>query len=327
MPEGCPLWVKSGSDRYLLGDRIVRSLSPALTRRCQMLDPDLRRTWLFGPGADSAAHQAMLASGADALIVDLEDFTPPNRRDQARSVLIPYVQGCRGRGCIAAVRINQLEDCGSLDLAAAMTARPDVIVYPMAEHATQMHALDAAISDWEAKLDIETGYTEIVPVCETALGVVDVRAITSVSQRIRCALLGSEDLANDLNAERGADATELDHTRRRFILECRAIKVEPIDAPYTFSDVDGAVREARYARRLGYRCKSLVRSEHTQPLNDAFSPTEAELQRAHAIVEGFETARARGEDRALVDGLWAEVPAFRNACRLIERSHRLGVRS
>lgn len=94
----------------------------------------------------------MLTSGADALIVDLEDFTPPNRRDEARSALVPYVQGCRARGCMAAVRINQLEDCGKIDLAAAMTSGPDVIVYPMAEGAAQMHALDAAISDWEAKL-------------------------------------------------------------------------------------------------------------------------------------------------------------------------------
>ncbi len=143
------------------------------------------------------------------------------------------------------------------------------------------------------------------------LGFVDVRAIASASQRIRCALLGSEDLANDLNAERGPDAIELDYARRRFILECRAVRVEPIDAPYTFSDVEGAVTEARYARRLGYRSKALVQPEHASLLNDALTPTENELRRARAIVEGFEGARGRGEDRALVDGLWVEVPAYR----------------
>ena len=62
------------------------------------LDPDLRRTWLFGPGADRAAHDAMLASGADALIVDLEDFTPPPSRDHARGLLANFVKGCRDRG-------------------------------------------------------------------------------------------------------------------------------------------------------------------------------------------------------------------------------------
>jgi citrate lyase subunit beta/citryl-CoA lyase len=69
------------------------------------LDPDLRRTWLFGPGADSTPHDAMLASGADVLIVDLEDFTPSNLRERARKMLADFVKrlprvlshGCRSR--------------------------------------------------------------------------------------------------------------------------------------------------------------------------------------------------------------------------------------
>ena len=289
------------------------------------LDPDLRRTWLFGPGADTAAHDAMFASGADALIVDLEDFTPPPRRAEARDLLTRYVQGCHESGRLAAVRINALEGDGTTDLAAAMAARPDVIAYPMSERAEQMQALHAAITGWESQLDIGFGSTEILPVCETALGVVDVRAIAAASARIRCALLGSEDLANDLCAERGRDAVELDHARRRFVLECRAARIEPIDAPYTYVDSEGAVSEARFARRLGYRSKSLVRPEHASALNAAFTPHGDELRRAQAIVKAFDAARARGEDRALVEGLWVEVPAYFNARRTLERARRLAV--
>lgn len=292
-----------------------------------MLSPDLRRTWLFGPGADKATHAAMLASGADALIVDLEDFTPPERRAEARTLLEPYVEGCRARRILPAIRINQLETDGMLDLAAAMATKPDVIMVPMAERAAQMHAVDTAITHWEGVLGIERGRTEIVPVCETALGVLDVRAMAAASPRIKCALLGAEDLANDLNAERGADAIELDHARRRFILECRAIKIEPIDAPYTFSDVDGAVRETAYARWLGYRSKSLVRPEHVKAVNEALTPSNGDVQRAKALVAAFEAGRARGEDRILIDGHWIEVPAYRNARRLIERAARLALRS
>ena len=87
------------------------------------LDPDLRRTWLFGPGADRTAHETMLASGADALIVDLEDFTPPPLRDKARALLANFVKDCRDRGRLAAVRVNALETCGMLDLEAAMRAQ------------------------------------------------------------------------------------------------------------------------------------------------------------------------------------------------------------
>jgi citrate lyase subunit beta/citryl-CoA lyase len=137
-------------------------------------------------------------------------------------------------------------------------------------------------------------------------------------------LLGAEDLANDLGAERGPDAIELDYSRRRFVLECRAVGIEPIDAPYTFSDVEGAAREAKFARRLGYHSVSLVRPEHADALNKILTPCVDEIVRAQAIVEGFDTARARGEDRALVNGLWVEVPTYRNAKRLIERARRLG---
>jgi citrate lyase subunit beta/citryl-CoA lyase len=288
-----------------------------------MTDPDLRRTWLFGPGADAAAHDAMLASGADALIVDLEDFTPAARRAEARALLPRYVQGCRERGLVAAVRINPLDGDGSADLAAAMATRPDVIALPMAERAVQIVALAEAIARWEAALGIAAGSTEILPVCETALGVADLRAIVAASPRIRCALLGAEDLANSLCAERAPDGEELAHARRRFLLDGRAAGIEPIDAPFTFADVDGAVREARHARRLGYRSKSLVRPEHAAALNRALTPDADELRRAEAIVTAFEAARSRGEDRALVDGLWVEVPTWRNALRLIERGRRL----
>jgi citrate lyase subunit beta/citryl-CoA lyase len=291
-----------------------------------ILDPDLRRTWIFGTAADRAVHLAMLDSGADALIVDLEDFTPPERRGEARGLLERYVQDCRTRQRVAAIRINALEADGMLDLAAAMRARPDVIAYPMSESAAQMHALHAAITHWEGVLGIAENSTEILPVCETALGVVDVRAIAAGSARIRCALLGAEDLANDLCAERGADAVELDHARRRFVLETRAAGIEPIDAPYTFSDLEGAVREARFSRRLGYRSKSLVRPDHAKALNEVLTPAADELTRAQAIIDGFDAARARGEDRALVNGLWVEVPTYRNAVRLIERARRLTAR-
>ena len=222
------------------------------------------------------------------------------------------------------MRINALDGDGPLDLAAAMPARPDVVAYPMAASAAQMRALHVALAHWERVVGIAPGTTAILPVCETALGVVDVRAIAAGSPRIRAALLGAEDLAADLCAERGPDAMELDHARRRFVLECRAASIEPIDAPYTFSDTEGAVREAHYARRLGYRCKSLVRPEHAQPLNAALTPGDEDVRRATAMVEAFEAARARGEERALVDGLWVEVPTYRNAQRLLERARRLG---
>lgn len=286
-----------------------------------MADPSpLPRTWLFGAGADTAVHSAMAQAGADVLIQDLEDFTPPARRPEARALAADLYARWRAAGALACVRINALAEEGHTDLRAAIPARPDVVAYPKASTAAEMRALDDAIAACERDAGLPVGGIAILPVCETALGVVNVREIAAASPRIRFALLGAEDLAADLMAERSREALELDHARRRFVLECRAAGIEPIDAPYTFGDVEGAVQEARYARRLGYRCKSLVRPDHARALRSALVPGDEERAHAQRIVAAFEAARERGEDRVLVEGLWVEVPTYLNARRLLAQA-------
>ena len=275
------------------------------------------RTWLFGPGADRAAHEAMSTSRADVLIQDLEDFTPPPRRDEARRMTAGLFARWRAAGARVCVRINSLDNDGPLDISHVVPAKPDFIAYPKASTASEMRELDRAISAAEKQARLTPGGIGVLPVCETALGVVSVREIAAASPRIRYALLGAEDLAADLMAVRSREAVELDHARRRFVLECRAAGIEPIDAPYTFTDVEGAAQEARYVRRLGYRAKSLVRPDHTMAILAALIPSESEKVQAHRMVEAFEAARARGEERALVDGLWVEVPTYLNAKRLL----------
>lgn len=279
--------------------------------------PPSRRIWLFGAGADSALHQDMAACGAQVLIQDLEDFTPPALRPHARELAASLYPMWQASGALSCVRINSLAGEGMTDLKAVMLARPDIVAYPKAEHGDDMRALDAAITQLEKECDVAPGSIEILPVCETALGVLNVRELAASSPRIRAALLGAEDLATDLNAERGADAIELDHARRHFLLQCRAARIEPIDAPYTFGDAEGAAREARYARRLGYRCKSLVRTDHVAMVLQALTPSAEELAFAQQVVQTFEAARARGEDRVLVGNQWIEVPTYLNAKRLL----------
>jgi citrate lyase subunit beta / citryl-CoA lyase len=277
-----------------------------------------RRTWLFGPGADGAAHASMTRSGASVLIQDLEDFTPPQLRAQARQLSAALFASWRDAGALACVRINALEDEGIVDLQSVMPARPDVVAYPKAGTREQIRALDAEISRHEKAAGIEAGTTQILPVCETALGVVNVRELAAASPRVRYALLGAEDLATDLFAERTREAFELEYARARFLLECRAAGIEPVDAPYTFDDAEGAAQEARRSRRLGYRTKSLVRADHVQAVHDALVPTRQECDQARRVIEAFEAGRARGEERVLVDGLWIEVPTYLNARRLLQ---------
>ncbi len=284
---------------------------------------DLCRTWLFVAGADAAAHDAAMHSGADVLIQDLEDFTPPARRHEARMLAADLYSAWRAAGAVVVVRINRLDQGGMTDLDMVIPAHPDIVAYPKAASAGDMHALDAEITRREKLRGMPEGSITLLPICETALGVVNLREMAAASPRVRAALLGTEDLAADLMAERGRDAVELDYARRRFVLECRAAGIEPIDAPYTFADVDGAVHEARFARRIGYRSKSLVRPDHAAAINAALTPSKEECDTARAIITSFDAARARGEERVLVGGLWIEVPMMLTAQRLLARAAAL----
>jgi citrate lyase subunit beta/citryl-CoA lyase len=106
--------------------------------------------------------------------------------------------------------------------------------------------------------------------------------------------------------------------RARFLVECRAAGVEAIDCPYNFSDARGAVADARYAKRLGYRMKSLVDPSHARAINAVFTPGKSEVAKARRIVATFEKARAAGKDRAKVGGALIEVPIYAAAKRLLE---------
>ena len=122
---------------------------------------------------------------------------------------------------------------------------------------------------------------------------------------------------------RTPQANELAYARSRFLLECRALGIEPIDPPYTCSDANGCERESHCSRQLGYRSKSAVTAAHISIIHRIFTPSPEEIDHAGRLVAAFESARAKGQDRALVDGLWIEPPAYLNAQRVLERARRL----
>ena len=271
-----------------------------------------RRSWLFVPGADAAAHEAAARSGADVLIQELEDFTPPERRPEARALAEGLYDKWRKAGKIAAVRVNPLESCGREDLAAVMKGRPDIVLMPKVVSADQVRALEQATGS----------VVDLVPNVETAAGLLNACAIGKASKRVIAMLVASEDMVADLGAERSRGGDELAYVRARFLVECRAAGVEAIDCPYTFSDVKGATAEAKRAKRMGYRMKSIVAPGHASAINRVFTASAAEIRQAGRLVRAFEAARASGKERAVVDGRLVEVPVYSAAKRLLASARR-----
>ena len=260
-----------------------------MTRR----PPHLRRSWLFVPGVDVAAHTAAVASGADVLIQELEDFTPPQRRPKARSLAATLYDTWRQSGALAAVRINPLETEGHDDLAGVMRGRPDIVMMSKVAEPAQVRALAEAVMRHEQALGIPVGSTELVPNIESARGVIQAYAIATADARVTGV--------------------------------CVAAKVLAIDGPHTFVADSGCEAEARQARAWGYYAKSAVHAGHPLQINIVMTPHPADIERAKRFTAAFEAGRASGHDRVEVDGHMVELPTYLSLKRLLQRAAELGV--
>jgi citrate lyase subunit beta/citryl-CoA lyase len=215
----------------------------------------------------------------------------------------------RAQGAYAGVRVNPLDAGGREDLVAVLAGRPDLIMLSKVDSPEQVKALEAQTG----------GAIDLVPNVESARGLMRTYDIARSSSRVIALLLASEDMVADLGTARSRGGKELEYARSRFLLECRAAGVEAIDCPYTFDDVEGAERDARRARRLGYRMKSLVEPAHARVINRVLTPN---LARARRIVTAFERARGQGRERARLGGALIEVPAYAAAKRLLDSAAR-----
>ncbi|WFU55302.1 CoA ester lyase [Bradyrhizobium pachyrhizi] len=283
----------------------------------------LCRSWLFLEGANEDVLQHAAASGADVLIHELEDFTPPPLRPKARALAAELYAAWRDQGVMVAVRVNPLDQDGMDDLAAVMRGRPDIVALPKVAEPHHVVRLDEAVTRFERDYGIAEGSTSLLPNIEFARGLVQTGAIAMASRRVIGCLMASEDLAADLGAERGSDGLELAYARQRFIVECRAADVVAVDCPYTWSDAEGVERDTIWARRLGYTAKSLVDPAHASIVNGVLTPSEEEMRQAGKIVAAFEAARTKGFGRVELDGSLLEVPTYSNAKRLIARGEAL----
>ncbi len=288
--------------------------------------PALRRSWLFVGGDDRNAHDAACALGADVVIQELEDSTPPERRPGARTLAAQAFAAWRAAGMLSAVRINPLETDGLADLAAVIPAQPDIVLMSKVSEPSQVQRLADEVGRLEHKHGLPAGGIELVPNIESARGIMQTYAIAKASTRVTGVAGSTEDTAADLGAVRGKDGVELAYVRQRLHVETVAAGVVSIDCPYTFADTDGCETDARYARRLGYQAKLINDPSHVAVVNRVMTPSESEVREASEIIDAFDTnSRGLGNEQVRLNGRLLELPIYLNAQRLLERAAALGI--
>lgn len=289
------------------------------------------RSLLFVPGDSERKLAKALASGADALILDLEDSVAPDNRPAARTLSAAFVRETRpsANAPLLYVRINPIDgrDWES-DLDAVMPARPDGIIMPKPNSGDDVHRLSIAIGHAESEAGITSGATRILPiVTETPLSVLNLRTYVGASTRMIGMSWGAEDLGAVVGSLANRDASGQFTSPYRLVrdlclITAAAASVEPIDTVYVdFRNREGLEAETREARRDGFTGKMAIHPDQVGPINAVFTPTDAEVTHARAIVAAFDGAAGV----ASLDGKMLDKPHLVLAEKVLARARAAGV--
>ncbi|MDJ1159374.1 CoA ester lyase [Chelatococcus sp. SYSU_G07232] len=291
------------------------------------------RSLLFVPGDSRRKLDKALASGADALIVDLEDSVALGAKAEARATTAAFLRdtAAGGAGPRLFVRVNGLTTgLTDDDLDAVMIGRPHGIVLPKANGGVDVSHLAAKIAVREAEFVLPDGATRILAIAtETAKGVFALGTYAGASHRLVGLTWGGEDLSADLGAEtnRNPDGTYADPyrlARSLTLLGAAAAEVEAIDSVFTnFRDEAGLAAECEAARRDGFTAKMAIHPAQVPVINTIFTPSPEAVARARAITVAF----AENPDAGVlsIDGEMLDRPHLTRAERVLARARAAGV--
>ncbi len=285
------------------------------------------RSLLFVPGDSARKLEKAMSSGADALLVDLEDSVALSAKDEARRVAAGFLREAKSPSARPRlfVRVNDLSTgLTDADLDGVMAAGPDGIMLPKAVGGPDVAHLGAKLAVREAEFGLEDGVTRIIAIAtETARGVFALGTFAGASPRLAGLTWGGEDLSADIGAETNRDDngryTEPYRLARALtLLGATAAEVDAIDSVFTnFRDHAGLAAERREARRDGFVAKMAIHPAQVPVINEAFTPSPESVAWARSVVEAF--ARRPEAGVVGVAGEMLDRPHLKRAERLLRR--------
>ena len=270
----------------------------------------MRRSMLFLPGNTPNIIVNGDALGADNVILDLEDAVSPDQKDAARILVRNAIKAIGFDNVELTVRINSLDTpYWKDDLEEIVPLAPDLIMPTKVNSAQDVLTLDAAIAGIEKKSGLDVGTVKLIPLIETAQGLENAAAIAAACPRVAAIFLGAEDLTADLRCPRTKEGTEIFYARSRMVSAARAAGVDVYDTPFTdVNDDEGIVRDAQFARSMGFTGKACISPRHVRAVNEAFSPTQKEIDYAYEVLEAIRQAKEQGRGAISLHGKMIDKP-------------------
>lgn len=260
-----------------------------------------------------------IACGADAIVIDLEDGTPPADKERAREFL-------RGIGLadlatpIPLARVNAGADELAQDIVAAIAGGMAGVILPKVDGSQDVLRAVQLVETAETRPELERGLA-LFPMIETPRSVFNALAIADAHPRVAGLALGGGDLAAYVGMARSREGTELLTARATLALAAAAAHIGAIDTPYLdLSDAAGARTEADAVGRMGFTGKFAIHPSQVAGINAAFSPNAAAIADAEGVVDTFEQALARGQSVTTFRGRMIDRPDVVHARQVLARA-------
>lgn len=288
-----------------------------------MIPPDRpRRSALYLPASNARAIAKACTLPADIVILDLEDAVAPDMKDEARAAAVAAVrEGGFGTREVA-IRANGLDTpWGAADLAAIVGAGVDAVLVPKVSSAADVARTHAALGEAPPTLQLWT----MIETCGS-IAQLDAMAAMAATTRLSLWIMGTNDLAKDMGARLTPDRTPFLPLLSLAVCAARAHGVAILDGVCNeFRDITAFRAEAEQGLLFGFDGKSLIHPDQIAPCNAVFSPGEAELRWAAAVIAAFALPENAGRGAIQVEGKMAELLHLDQARRLVALSRQIAI--
>jgi len=258
----------------------------------------------------------------EGIILDLEDSVAPERKTEARLLVRNALCQVDFYGAERMVRINQLP-AGLEDLDEVVPHYLNLVLLPKCEHALQVTEVVERI---QSILKAHNQEREIflMPIIESCLGVENAFEIASASQAVVAMAIGLEDYTADLGVKRTDRGAESLYARTRLVNACKAAGIQPIDSVYSdVANMEGLKKNVETSRSLGFEGMGCIHPRQVPVIQEAFTPTEEEINIAKRIVEAFEEAEARGSGVVALGSKMIDPPVVKRAQKILVLASKL----
>lgn len=259
------------------------------------------RSLIFVPGNSTRFVEKAKTLAADIICLDLEDSVPSNEKDPARKIIANALARRQEYGRPVYVRTNSPESgLVQADLKAAVRKGIDGIVIPKVNDAQEIAKIKKQVAALENQR--KTGKIALMPSIETAMGVVNATSIAGADDRVNALVFGVFDFLHDMRLDYDeSDPAGYAYARAKIPVDARAAGVPAIDAIWQkIDDVDGLLRDAKVAKRLGYSGKSIIHPGQIEPVHRVFLPSKSDVEWAKKVVQTLGEAMEKGSGKGAV---------------------------